>query len=172
MSTIENPAPLNQSFGDKLQAARNSKWVRLVVMLILLVVLWILYFTSTKMKWLILWLIFVLLAAIWIQVFDYDIDLGTMMRTWGNIAASRVEYKSGVKILGSDCPINNLNCSDFTTQPQAQAKYEMCAAKIAQDNEWKSAWDIKNLDIYWLDKNKNGVVCESLPWTIRVATGS
>ena len=72
--------------------------------------------------------------------------------------------KDGLKILGSDCITNNLNCSNFKTQEGAQAKYDMCAIKIAADNGVDGA-RVKSVDVFGLDKNKNGIVCESLPKT-------
>jgi hypothetical protein len=66
-----------------------------------------------------------------------------------------------MNIFGTDCIDNDLNCSNFTTRADAQAKYDMCADKIAQDNK-SSKESVKSLDIYGLDKDKDGVVCEAL----------
>jgi hypothetical protein len=115
------------------------------------------------MKWLVLALIITVLLALWIHVFDYDLDLWTLMRT-GSVTQSRVETKKGVKIIWSDCISDNLNCADFKTQPEAQTKYESCADQIARDNTHiKGKEEVKALDIYWLDGDKDGVVCEALP---------
>lgn len=148
---------------ETVQKARNTKSTRIWFMVLLLVILWILYFTSAKMKGLIIALILIVLTAIGVQVFDYDLDLATLIDTRGDVAASRVEYKDGIKILGEACAGDNLNCSDFATQQEAQAKYESCATAIASYNDGQSADSIKNLDVYWLDGNNNGIVCEALP---------
>lgn len=100
-------------------------------------------------------------GAIWLQVTDYDLDIATLWET-GSIQESRVEYKDGVKIIG-DCISNNLNCSNFTTQPEAQQVYEDCANEIASYNSNVDRAQIKNLDVYWLDGDKDGIVCEALP---------
>lgn len=104
----------------------------------------------------------VLLAgAIGVEVSNYDIDLGKLRDT-GNIQESRVQTKNGVKIFGN-CVSDNVNCANFKTQSEAQAKYDQCAEQIRLDNKKTDANEIKNLDIYGLDGNKNGIVCESLP---------
>lgn len=78
---------------------------------------------------------------------------------------SRVETKKWGKIIGSDCISNTLNCANFATQEDAQDKYEYCANKIASDNK-NNKESIKNLDIYGLDGDNDGIVCESLPHAI------
>ncbi len=50
------------------------------------------------------------------------------------------------------CAANTLNCSDFSTQAQAQACHDTCFAQVGSD--------IHNLDG---GENPNGVACESLP---------
>ena len=92
------------------------------------------------------------------QLTDYDLDLETLWNT-GSIQESRVELKKGMKIIGSECVSDTVNCSNFATQTEAQAKYEACAAKISADNDGK---DAKSLDVYGLDKDKDGIVCEHL----------
>lgn len=66
-----------------------------------------------------------------------------------------------MRIFGEECITNNLNCSNFATQPEAQALYESCAQKIALDND-TSTEALKNIDVYGLDRDKDGVVCEAL----------
>jgi hypothetical protein len=50
---------------------------------------------------------------------------------------------------GCDCSRNLYNCSDFTTQRQAQGCYERCMG-------------MKGYDVHKLDRDKDGRVCESL----------
>jgi hypothetical protein len=64
---------------------------------------------------------------------DYDLDLGTLRDT-GSIEDSRVESKNGIKLVGK-CLSNNLNCSNFDTQSEAQALYEDCAEQIIENNK-------------------------------------
>lgn len=87
-------------------------------------------------------------------------DLATLWET-GSFAESRVEQRKGVKIIGTECISDNINCDYFATQGEAQAKYEACAAKIASDNQLND--EIENLDVYGLDGDKDGIVCEHLP---------
>lgn len=101
----------------------------------------------------------VVLWAIGLEATDYDVDLATLWETW-SIEESRVENKNGVRLIG-ECVSDNLNCSNFDTQEEAQELYENCAAKIKEYNS--DVEDVKSLDVYWLDRDKDGIVCESLP---------
>jgi hypothetical protein len=99
-----------------------------------------------------------------LEVFDYDLDLETLRRT-GDIQESRVQNVKGVKLIG-DCVIadagDDLNCANFTTQPEAQTVYEKCVNRIKAYNSDKSAEEIARLDVYGLDGDKDGIVCEHL----------
>jgi len=65
-----------------------------------------------------------------------------------------------MKLIGK-CLSDNINCSNFTTQDEAQAMYEDCAQEIASYND--GVENVKSLDVYWLDRDKDWIVCESLP---------
>jgi len=45
----------------------------------------------------------------------------------------------------------NYNCKDFLTQAEAQKIYETCKERSGKE------------DVFGLDRNHNGIVCESLP---------
>jgi len=110
----------------------------------------------------VLWIILILLvSAFGVEYFDYDVDLGKLWET-GSVSDSRVEHKNGMKIFGEDCASNNLNCDDFKTQPEAQKKYLYCADKIAADND-TTGEIVRSIDVYGLDRDKDGIVCEALP---------
>lgn len=144
-----------------LQNCRNNKNCRLGIigLLILIVVALLIFWWKAKVA---LWIILILLiSAFGVEYFDYDVDLGKLWET-GSVSESRVEHKNGMKIFGEDCSSNNLNCSDFKTQSEAQEKYDFCGEKIAADNKTTKE-NIRNIDIYGLDRDKDGVVCESLP---------
>ena len=105
---------------------------------------------------------------------NYDLDLGAL---WSgkSIQESRVTHtKDGLKLMGS-CVLpakgdkNDLNCDNFKTQSEAQAKYDQCANDIASYNQGTDAAKVKSLDIYGLDGNKNGIVCEALPKSLTPA---
>gem|GEM_PF-5879062 len=57
---------------------------------------------------------------------------------------------------------DDLNCANFTTQPEAQALYEVCVTKIKEYNSSMDDASIKRLDVYGLDGDKDGIVCEAL----------
>lgn len=106
-----------------------------------------------------------LLLAFWVELFDYDIDLWRLWET-GSVSESRVENRNGMRIFWEKCVSDNINCSNFATQTEAQALYDSCASQIAQDNN-ATAEDVKNVDVYGLDRDKDGIVCESLPkWMV------
>lgn len=144
---------------EKLAEARRTKSVRVWVIVILLLVVVALFFFWGKMKGLLIALFILLLVALGLETTDYDLDLWTLMKTW-SIQESRVENKNGVKLIGK-CVSDNLNCSNFDTQSEAQELYENCAAQIKENN--KNVKDVKSLDVYGLDRDKDGKVCESLP---------
>jgi hypothetical protein len=162
-------ASTTPSFGASLEKARNTKSTRLWFLVLLAAIIFVLWWLKIIKTWFAIWLGIVVLAVIGIQTFDYDLDLQTLWKT-GDISESRVQQtKDGIKLMGSCVKLagknanNDLNCVNFKTQPEAQAKYDTCATQIASYNAGQSADSIKNLDIYGLDGNKNGIVCEALP---------
>jgi hypothetical protein len=165
MATLKETA---QNIGQEAEKARNTKSTRLWFLIAVGVVLFALWWMGKIKTAFAVGLGIVLLAAIGIQTFDYDLDLGSL---WAgkSIAESRVQQtKDGIKLMGSCVKAqgkttDDLNCSNFKTQQDAQAKYDMCATQIASYNSGLDAAKVKSLDIYGLDGNKNGVVCESLP---------
>ena len=133
----------------------------IVLVVLSLIVLAMLLFRG-KMKWLLLVLLVVIVWALGLHIADYDLDLWTLIKT-GSVTESRVETKNWVKIIGSECLTNNLNCSNFTSQGDAQEKYNFCAEKITSDNIWNTSDSVKRLDVFGLDADKDGIVCEALP---------
>lgn len=146
---------------EKLSVCRQNKNCRLTLIgvLILIVVALLVFWWKAKIA---LWIILILLvSAFGVEYFDYDVDLGKLWET-GSVSESRVEHKNGIKIFGEDCASNNLNCADFKTQWEAQEKYDYCADKIADDNQTTKE-NIRSIDVYGLDRDKDGIVCEALP---------
>lgn len=157
------------SVSETLQKARNTKSTRIWFLVLLVVIVIALYLMGIIKKGFAIGLGILLLAAIGIQTFDYDLDLATLWQT-GSIEESRVQHTQDGIVLKGDCvkPAKkadefDLNCRNFKTQPEAQAKYDECAAQIATNNQSLDASKIQSLDIYGLDGNKNGIVCEALP---------
>lgn len=115
----------------------------------------------------ILIVILVLLAiAMGLEGFNYDADLGKLWET-KSYSESRVETikdsdGNSIRLITGNCNRAefDLNCDDFATQGEAQAKYNECANIIAENNP---NIDTRKLDIYGLDGNNNGIVCEALP---------
>lgn len=145
---------------NQFQKARQSKSFisRFLVGIILLIVcLYIFWWFNQKQKNILLGTGIVAAWALGIQMMDYDLDLSTLWDT-GSIEDSRVENKNGVKLIGK-CLSDNLNCSNFDTQPEAQTLYEDCAEQIIANNKWIDT----KIDVYGLDGDNDGVVCESLP---------
>jgi len=154
---------------DALKQARNKKSTRILFIILLIVVVIALYIFGVLKKGFAIGFGIILLGALGIQVFDYDLDLGKLWET-GSIEQSRVQYTDdGIKLFGScvkpqgETKEYDLNCSNFPTQKEAQAKYEQCADETASNNSGKTTSEIKNLDIYGLDGDKDGIVCEALP---------
>lgn len=135
-------------------------WVLMLIVL-LLIVFW-------KKATVALYVILILLAiAMWLEGFDYDADLWKLWET-GSYSESRVETIkdsdwNSIRLITWNCNSKefDLNCKDFSTQWEAQDKYDECAYAIKQSNP--EIKDINKLDIYGLDGNNNGIVCESLP---------
>ncbi len=161
------------TFTEKLQELRNTKSSRIWFMIGLIALVIILYITGVIKKWFAIWLGIVLLAAIGIETLNYDLDLGKLWET-GNIQESRVSHtKDGLKLYGS-CAIprnqadaSDLDCKNFSSQWEAQRKYNQCATEIVSYNEWVDMRKVKSLDVYGLDRDKDGAVCEALAWTAK-----
>ncbi|PID87640.1 hypothetical protein CSB07_00460 [Candidatus Gracilibacteria bacterium] len=151
----------------KFSECRNSKKCRMgfIALLMSIVILLLLFWGKAKTM---LFVILVLLAiAIGLEGFDYDADLKKLWET-GNYNESRVETikdsdGNTIKLITGNCNSKefDLNCKDFATQGEAQDKYDECAYKIKQSNP--EIKDLNKLDIYGLDGNNNGIVCEFLP---------
>jgi hypothetical protein len=87
-----------------------------------------------------------------------DYDLGKAIQT-GSLSAAKIERDSNGNLVAASVDAfcsaqeKDYNCADFTSQPEAQQVYDRCKT-LGQ-----------NMDVYHLDGDKDGVVCESLPKT-------
>ena len=83
---------------------------------------------------------------------DYDVKKAIETRS---LSSAKIERDPQGNVINVDAFCNaqqaDYNCSDFKTQPEAQSVYDRCKTLG------------KNMDVYGLDGNKNGIVCESLP---------
>ena len=151
-----------------LSKFRNSKKHRMgfIIVLMLIVAALLIFW---KKGTVVLTVILVLLAiALGLEGFDYDADLGKLWETW-SYSESRVETVkdsdgNSVRLITGMCnrAEYDLNCDAFATQGEAQAKYNECADEVASNNP---GIDVKKLDIYGLDGDNDGIVCEALPKT-------
>jgi Excalibur calcium-binding domain len=95
-----------------------------------------------------------LLGAFGMEASKTDYDMGTLVKT-GSLSAAKIERDASGNLTNIDgfCNAEKLdyNCTDFKTQPEAQSVYSRCQELG------------KNMDIYHLDGDKDGTVCESLP---------
>ncbi len=148
----------------KFSDCRQSKKCRMTIIWILMFIVLLLIIFWKKWTTALI-VIFILLAvAMWLEWFDYDVDLGKLWETW-NYQESRVESVKDkdwntIRLIW-ECVKNDLNCKHFKTQGEAQAMYDKCATEIKANNP--NIEDPKKLDIYWLDWDKDGIVCEALP---------
>jgi len=148
---------------EKLAEARKSKKARMIFLVVLFAILVLLAIFVEKARWLFIGLAIVIAGAFGLEATNYDIDLGKFMQT-GSIQDSRVESVKDsngdtIRLIGS-CVKADVNCDAFATQEDAQAMYDKCAAEIEANND---VTDAKSLDIYGLDRDKDGIVCEALP---------
>ncbi len=117
-------------------------------MLVLFALLAVLYFTYEKFRIWILGLMGVLLVAIGMEVADTDFDVQKLIET-GSFSESRVKVTENGTWLINECKSKtNFNCDNFKYQEEAQELFEACGGV---DN-----------DIHGLDRDKDGIVCESL----------
>ncbi|MFW5432634.1 MAG: hypothetical protein ACKE5M_04970 [Methylophilaceae bacterium] len=154
---------------SSLQKIRNTKSTRLWFLVLLVVIVIALYMMGIIKKGFAIGIGILLLGAIGIQSFDYDLDLATLWST-GSVKESRVQHTKDGVVLKGDCvkptgksDAYDLDCDNFKTQAEAQQKYDYCAAQIAENNNGLDKAKIMSLDVYGLDRNKNGIVCEALP---------
>lgn len=101
-------------------------------------------------------MIALLMVAFGMEVKQNDYNVGTLIKT-GSFTAAKIQRDDKGNLLpGSidafcNAEQKDYNCADFKTQPEAQQVYARCKALG------------KNMDVYHLDGNNNGIVCEALP---------
>jgi hypothetical protein len=140
-----------------IQQARSSHKVRLWVIggLIILGIIALFFVKGTWAKVIIGVMVALLMGAFGMEVANTDYDLGKVIET-GSLAAAKIERDPATgNLINVDNFCNaekmDYNCSDFKTQPEAQSVYARCQTLG------------KNMDIFRLDGDKDGMVCEALP---------
>lgn len=135
---------------------RSSKRVRLWVIIGLIVVVAILLFVlkGTWVKVALGVALAILLGALGMEVANTDYDLGKAVRE-GSLSAAKIERDPEGNLVNVDAFCNakeaDYNCDDFETQAEAMQVYDRCKTLG------------RNMDVYRLDGDKDGLVCESLP---------
>ena len=141
---------------NDMNSMRNSHKARLWVIGALLAVAVALFFIlkGTAAKVALGVVIATLLIALGLETSKTDYDLGKAIKT-GSLSAAKIQRDDKGNLINVEAFCNaeklDYNCSDFKTQPEAQSVYDKCKQLG------------KNMDIYGLDGNGNGVVCEALP---------
>lgn len=136
---------------------RNSKKFRLwTIGGLIVIALAVLYFIKgTTAKIAVGAMIALLLVAFGMEAKGTDYDMGKLIETKSFSKAKIERDPTTGNITNADafCSAEDIdyNCKDFKTQKEANDLYQKC----------KNAG--KNMDVYGLDGDKDGKVCESLP---------
>ena len=129
---------------------RQSKKSRLIIIIGLLILVGVIAFFFEKTRMWMLGIGAVLLIALGLEATNTDVDLGKLLET-GSLQESRIQRDDNGKALyGATCEENVYNCSNFKTQSEAQEVYDTCTSA-------------ENRDRHGLDRDGNGVACQSLP---------
>ena len=140
---------------------RSSKKVRLWTIggLIILAGVLLFFVKSAWAKVVLGGMIAILAVAFGLEANNTDYDVAKLAKT-GSLSASKIERDPATgNLINVDAFCNaqeaDYNCSDFKTRDEAQSVYNRCKTLG------------KNMDVYGLDGNKNGLVCEALPKTAK-----
>lgn len=129
---------------------RRSKKSRLIIIIGLLIVVGVIAFFFEKTRIWMLGIGAILLVALGLEVANTDVDLGKAIET-GSISESIIQRdENGDAIYGAMCEENVYNCSNFSTQGEAQEVFDTCNTA-------------ENRDRHGLDRDGDGVACQSLP---------
>lgn len=169
---------------ETINGWRNSKKVRIGVIVFSMMMLVVLYFRNvdtdkmvtiegatgelqqqlvpdTWEKKIFLGVFGLMGAALGMEVANTDFDLGKLVETKGDLKASKVlrdksgnvvteeQIKSGAVAKENVKYTDEYNCSDFSSQPEAQTFYDKAGGVQHDTNR--------------LDGNKDGVACQALP---------
>ncbi len=154
----EQPKP-EEKKPSKFQQARGSHKFRLWFIGILMAIVAVMFIFIPKMRILLAVAFVALLAAFGMEAKQTDFDMGKLFKT-GSFQESKVSRDSSGNVLFDKLgnittdstkgkKADEYNCSDFSTQPEAQSFF----LKVG---------GTKN-DVNRLDGNKDGEACESLP---------
>lgn len=135
---------------------RESKKVRLWIIggLIVLVAILLFFIKGTWAKVILGVSLALLLGAFGMEASNTDYDLGKAVRE-GSLSAAKIQRDESGNLINVDSFCNSAeidyNCPDFKTQAEAMSVYDRCS-ELGKD-----------MDVFRLDGDKDGKVCESLP---------
>lgn len=122
--------------------------------LIVLVIILLFFIKGTWAKVILGVSLALLLGAFGMEASNTDYDLGKAVRE-GSLSAAKIERDASGNLINvdafCDAKESDYNCSDFRTQAEAMAVYSRCQERG------------KDMDVFRLDGDKDGKVCESLP---------
>jgi len=134
---------------SKATKVRSNSKVRLFIIIGLLAIVAALFIFWGKARLFLAGIFIALLVALGLEVSGNDIDLGKLIET-GSVQESKVQKsEDGNWIISDECEREDLNCSNFDYQEEAQDLFEYCGGLES--------------DIYRLDGDNDGIVCEALP---------
>ena len=129
---------------------RQNKKSRLAIIIGLLLIVVVIGFFFEKTRLFMIGIGVVLLVALGLEASNTDVDLGRLVET-GSLSDSMIKRdENGKAIYGATCEENVYNCTNFKTQPEAQEVYDTCTKP-------------ENRDRHGLDRDGDGVACQSLP---------
>ncbi|HHX58835.1 MAG TPA: excalibur calcium-binding domain-containing protein [Candidatus Moranbacteria bacterium] len=88
-----------------------------------------------------------LIGALGLELTNNDWHLGKLLSGQGLENSKVKRAEDGTILIGKCDPDKKYNCSDFTTQEEAQEIFEDCG----------------DYDVHGLDGDKDGIACEELP---------
>lgn len=149
----------NESSPSKVQQLRGSRKFRLIVIGVLMAIVAVMFYFFPKMRLFLAAIFLMLMAAFGMEVNKTDFDLGKLWET-KSFQESKVSRDSSGDILFDKSgnittdgslgkKADDYNCSDFSTQPEAQ-QFFLKVGGVGND-------------VNRLDGNKDGEACESLP---------
>lgn len=132
---------------------RQNKKSRLVIIIGLILLVVVIGFFFEKTRLFMIGIGVVLLVALGLEATNTDLDLGKLVET-GSISESMIQRdENGKALYGATCEENVYNCSNFKTQPEAQEVYDTCNTAETPDR-------------HGLDRDGDGIACQSLPASI------
>ncbi len=123
-----------------------SKRTRLIFLFVLIVIAAVLAYFFEKVRWLMIGIVVILLGLFGLEVADYHFSLDKMTNSSSSQVSEMTESKT--KRMNELCETGTYNCSDFTTQDEAQEFLRSCGTKR---------------DVHGLDRDNDGFACEELP---------